>query len=241
MTLRVRDITKSYGGEAVLADIGFDVDEGEVLAILGRSGSGKSTLLKIISGLESADTGTVTWQDRDLTHLPPRERGIVYLYQEPLLFPDRDVFDNIAFGLRLKGIRGQQLKEATTRMIAELGLEGHAHKGPEEISGGQRQRVNFGRALITHPRLLALDEPLGALDTHTRHEMQTLFRRVAKQRRITVLFVTHDLREALTVGDRVARLSEGRLRIYDSRKDLIDDPDLGLAEEIAFWENFAGN
>src|ERR1700704_2850707 len=189
-------ISKAFGAEPVLADVSLAVDHHETVSVLGRSGSGKTTLLKIVAGLETADRGELRLDGRRLDGVPPQARGVVYLYQEPLLFPHLDVWENVAFGLRLRGVGGEELARRVQEMIASLELEDHARKRPHQLSGGQRQRVSFGRALIIQPALLLLDEPFGNLDAETRTGMQALFKRVAAAYRITSLFVTHDLKEA---------------------------------------------
>jgi ABC-type Fe3+/spermidine/putrescine transport system ATPase subunit len=177
--LDVQGLSKSFGREPVLDDVHLAVSAHEAVSVLGRSGSGKTTLLKVIAGLEGADRGGIVLDGRDLAGVPPQRRGVVYLYQEPLLFPHLDVWENVAFGLRLRGIAGAELEKRVAEMIADLELAAHARKSPRQLSGGQRQRVSFGRALIVQPALLLLDEPFGNLDAEIRAAMQALFKRVA--------------------------------------------------------------
>jgi putrescine transport system ATP-binding protein len=235
MFLEVSELTKSFGTARVLTDVSFGAESGRTLAILGRSGCGKTTLLKILAGLETADSGHVDVDGRRMDGVPANERGIVYLYQEPLLFPHLDVRHNVAFGLGVRRVPKSRALERADAMLADLGLGDHARKRPEALSGGQRQRVAFGRALIVEPRLLLLDEPFGNLDQETRRAMQELFHAVATRLHITTLFVTHDLREALVVGDAFAYLHAGRLDHYPSRHAFLADPRVGAAEEIRFW------
>ena len=239
MFLEARGISKSFGSEPVLADVSFTVDHHETVSVLGRSGSGKTTLLRIVAGLETADRGELRLDGRRIDAVPPQERGVVYLYQEPLLFPHLDVWENVAFGLRLRGVGGGGLARRVEEMIASLELGDHARKRPHQLSGGQRQRVSFGRALIIQPALLLLDEPFGNLDAETRTGMQALFKRVAANYRITSLFVTHDLKEAILMGDRFAHLKAGRLRLFESREELAADPEIGVMDEVRFWESLA--
>jgi ABC-type sugar transport system ATPase subunit len=236
MFLQVRGLSKSFGSEPVLEDVSLDVSAHETVSVLGRSGSGKTTLLKIIAGLQAADRGDLILDGRTIGDVPPQERGIVYLYQEPLLFPHLDVWENVAFGLRLRGVRGGELERRVEEMIASLELGPHARKRPHQISGGQRQRVSFGRALIVQPALLLLDEPFGNLDAETRAGMQALFQRVAAAYRITSLFVTHDLKEAILMGNRFAHLRAGRLRVFAGLEDFAQDPEIGVMNEVRFWE-----
>ncbi len=240
MLLQINHIDKTFGPEQVLRDCGLTLPAGHTLSILGRSGSGKTTLLKIIAGLEMPDRGEVLLDDRRMNDVPPQRRGMVYLYQEPLLFPHLTIFDNVAFGLRLRRLPDAEVRERTGQMLADLDLADHARKGPEQLSGGQRQRVAFGRAIIVNPRVLLLDEPFGALDTETRADMQALFQRLARRYRITSIFVTHDLKEALLMGDRLAVMDHGRLKHYADRKAFIDDGNTGVRGEMDFWRGLDG-
>ncbi len=233
--LAVRGLTKAFAAERVLDTINLDLGRSQTLAVLGRSGCGKTTLLKILAGLCASDAGSVRLGGRTLDGLPPQARGVVYLYQEPLLFPHLDVFENVAFGLRLRHVPAAALRERVLEMLAALELEAHARKRPTQLSGGQRQRVAFGRALIVNPTLLLLDEPFGNLDAETRAAMQRLFQDIARRFAITSLFVTHDLKEALLMGDRLALLRSGQLTAYPSREAFVADPATGAAREREFW------
>ena len=233
--LTVRGLAKTFDAERVLDDLDLELTRCQTLAVLGRSGCGKTTLLKILAGLCAPDAGSVCLGGRTLDGLPPQARGVVYLYQEPLLFPHLDVFENIAFGLRLRRIPAATLRGRVEEMLAALELEGHARKRTAQLSGGQRQRVAFGRALIVNPTLLLLDEPFGNLDVEIRGQMQRLFQGVARRFAITSLLVTHDLKEALLMGDRLALLRAGRLTSYASREAFVADPETGASAERAFW------
>ncbi|MEM6731792.1 MAG: ABC transporter ATP-binding protein [Myxococcota bacterium] len=235
MFLEVKNVAKAFGSEAVLHGVSLDVEDHEVLSILGRSGSGKTTLLKIIAGLEEQDRGEVWVAGERLDGRPPERRNVVYLYQEPLLFPHLDVYENVAFGLRLRGVEADAIESRVLELLGQVGLEPHVRKRPEQLSGGQRQRVAFARALIVDPRLLLLDEPFGALDSETRASMQELFVKIASERQIATLFVTHDLKEALVVGHRFAHIQSGTLVQFESRGAFLDDETIGAAREIDFW------
>jgi ABC-type Fe3+/spermidine/putrescine transport system ATPase subunit len=235
--LSVANLSKQFGGQPVLRDVSFALDQGEVLAVLGRSGCGKTTLLKILAGLETPTAGTLLLRGHDLRPVPPNERQMVYLYQEPLLFPHLTVFENVAFGLRIRQVAPAEITRQVEGLLAELDLREHAQKAPQQLSGGQRQRVSFGRALIIRPRLLLLDEPFGNLDAQTRADMQQLFLRVSRQHQITSLFVTHDSREALTVGTRFAYLDQGQLTGFASVAEFVQDARTAIGSELAFWEN----
>lgn len=235
MFLEAIDIEKQYGQEKVLDKLSLQLAEHEMLSILGRSGSGKTTLLKILAGLESPEQGRVVLEGRDVSALPPNRRNIVYLYQEPLLFPHLNVFENVAFGLRLRKTPDGEVKKQVQAMLANLELPEQAGKMPHQLSGGQRQRVAFGRALIINPKVLLLDEPFGALDAETRASMQQLLKRIAGEFAITALFVTHGLKEALIMGDRIGLMQQGKLKVYSSKKAFIEDAETGVQAEMDFW------
>ncbi len=239
--LQVTGLAKRFGSIPVLADLNIELPRGRTLAVLGASGCGKTTLLRVIAGLEAADTGQVRLGDRDIGHLLPRQRQALYLYQEPLLFPHLEVFENVAFGLRLRRCPERELRAICSRLLAELELEGLERRMPEQLSGGQRQRVAFGRALAVRPQLLLLDEPFNSLDAETRSSMQMLFQRVAAQHGMTTVFVTHDVQEALRVGDCFGVLVKGRLNTFASRAEFCADPASGVARELAFWSKMAGS
>ena len=238
MYLRIEQIEKSFGKQRVLHPTSFAVPRGQVLSVLGRSGSGKTTLLKIIAGLEESDAGEVFLDDSPITTWSPQKRGIVYLYQEPLLFPHLSVRENIGFGLSLRGVKAQDIASRVDEMIRHLELDGQAGKMPDQLSGGQRQRVAFGRALIINPKVLLLDEPFAALDSQTRSQMQQLFKKMADRHQITALFVTHDLKEALIMGDQLAVIRKGEWRLYEDREAFMRDPQTGVQDELAFWDQW---
>ncbi|TRX52207.1 ABC transporter ATP-binding protein [Fulvivirga sp. M361] len=232
------NLHKVYDGETVLNGLSLEVPEQLTLSILGKSGSGKSTLLKIMAGLESADSGSFSVHGEDMLSLVPQKRGVVYLSQEPLLFPHLSVFENLAYGLKIRKQDKAAIQKDVEVMADKLGLSEHLMKGPHQLSGGQKQRVSFGRALIINPNILLLDEPFGSLDTQTRAEMQSLFNSIRKEFSITALFVTHDLKEALLMGDRVAMMQDGNLQVFSSVEAFINDPGSGAADEIKFWKQF---
>lgn len=233
--LSVRGLGKSFGTQAILREVSFTLPNGQTLAVLGTSGCGKSTLLKVMAGLETADRGDIRLDGASLSGRPPGRRQTVYLYQEPLLFPHLDVAGNIGFGLRLKHLPEAEIRRRVDTLIDELELTGLAGRHPDALSGGQRQRVAFGRALAIQPRLLLLDEPFSSLDAQTRDTMQGLFRRLASEHGITALFVTHDVGEALKVGNRHALLHDGCLNVYPTRAAFCADPRSGVPAMRAFW------
>ncbi|QNF35267.1 ABC transporter ATP-binding protein [Adhaeribacter swui] len=234
--LQVNNLTKTYAHHPVLDQVSLELPLGQVLAVLGRSGCGKTTLLKVIAGLLPAETGIVSWAGQNMDAVPARNREMVYLFQEPLLFPHLTVFENLAYGLRVRKETEIAVQQKVSRMLEELELQEHARRMPHQLSGGQRQRVSFGRAIIFLPRVLLLDEPFGNLDAQTRATMQTFFLRLAKNFKITALFVTHDVKEALLVGDQYAYMVAGKFQIYASKAAFMADPVTGVREELAFWQ-----
>lgn len=237
--LKAQHISKSYKEEQILDDLSLKLQKHETLSILGRSGCGKTTLLKILAGLENADKGSVIIHDKDIRSLAPQQRDVVYLYQEALLFPHLDVFENIAFGLRLRNKSEQEITRKTRDMISQLELSGMDKKMPHQLSGGQKQRVSFGRALITNPSVLLLDEPFGNLDADTRGSMQKFFKQIAKEFQITAVFVTHNVKEAILMGHRIGNLSEGKLSVYSSVEAFITSGENSVEKEIKFWNDIS--
>lgn len=235
MFLECTHIDKKFGNEQVIRDLTFSLERHQTLSILGKSGCGKTTMLKIIAGLIAPDAGTITLEQESIDHLPPQKRGIVYLYQEDLLFPHLTAYENIAFGLRIRKVDGKEIKSKVQDMIANLGLEGQEDKMPHQLSGGQRQRVSFGRAMIISPKLLLLDEPFGSLDAGTRAKMQEFFQSISSTYDMTSIFVTHDLKEAIMMGDQIGLMDAGQLEIYKDKETFINDPKTGVQQELQFW------
>ncbi|MFT4778056.1 MAG: ABC-type sugar transport system ATPase subunit [Flavobacteriales bacterium] len=239
--LEVKNIRKQFGDAFVLKGIDLCCAQGQTLSVLGDSGCGKTTLLKAIAGLIAPDEGSVLVEGIDLTKVPSEKRGIVYLSQEPSLFPHLSAFENIAFGLRIRNEEKVSIARKVKEMLVALGLEAHGKKLPGELSGGQKQRVAFGRALVIAPKVLLLDEPFGSLDAGTRSEMQQFYLKLAKQFAMTSLFITHDLKEALVIGDQFARMEAGKLTVYLDLQAFTSDPVSGVKEEITFWNNLKNN
>jgi len=235
--IQVNDLSISFGDEPVLREINFSLEENKTLSVLGKSGCGKTTLLKSIAGIQTKYSGAVEIDGEQVDHLRPQERGVVYLYQEPLLFPHLNVEQNIGFGLKIRKTDPAVIRQKIDKMIQQLHLEGQEKKMPDQLSGGQKQRVAFGRAFIIHPKVLLLDEPFGSLDSDTRKEMQNLFIEISNTEKITTIFVTHDLKEALLTGDFFGMMHNGKLNIFENRDAFINNADTGVKEELKFWTN----
>ncbi len=235
--IEIKNISKTYGAEEVLKNISFQLQARQTLSILGKSGCGKTTLLKIMAGLEKQDAGSFLVEEEDLLKLPPQKRGVVYLSQEPLLFPHLNVFQNMAYGLHIRKMAQQTIRKKVERLAAQLDLTVHLNKMAHQLSGGQKQRVSFGRALIINPGILLLDEPFGSLDAHTRTEMQQLYQGLRPHYPVTTLFITHDLKEALVMGDQIARMENGGLQLFQNIEEFVASPGSGAAQELGFWES----
>ena len=216
MSLRLAGVTVHYGPTVALQAVSLELPAGERLAVLGPSGSGKSTLLRVVAGLERPIHGAVSWNGRDLAAVPAHARGFGLMFQDYALFPHRDVAGNVAFGLEMRGEPRAVIARRVDEVLALVGLAGYGRRRPTELSGGEQQRVALARALAPRPVLLMLDEPLGALDRGLRErllaDLDGLFRSLG----LTILYVTHDQEEALSVGNRVAILRAGRLEAVDT-------------------------
>jgi spermidine/putrescine ABC transporter ATP-binding subunit len=205
------DLCKAYGQVKALDHVTLDVSEGEFFGLLGPSGSGKTTLLRAIAGFVEPDAGEIRIDRAPVVDIPVHRRSIGMVFQSYALFPHLSVFDNVAFGLEVRGMRREEVRSSVLEMLALVRLEGFEGRRPRELSGGQQQRVALARALVTRPRVLLLDEPLGALDKRLRQEMQIELKQIQREVGITTLFVTHDQEEALTLSDRIAIIDEGRI------------------------------
>lgn len=237
----IEDLQKSFGKDTLFQNVSLQMEKGETVSILGHSGSGKTSLLKILAGLLPMDGGSFRMDGTDLFKLPAQRRGVIYLSQEPLLFPHLNVAGNLAFGLKIRKWSPDDIVEKVAHMAEALGLTAHLKKSVDQLSGGQRQRVSFGRALITDPKMMLLDEPFGSLDAHTRTNMQQLFKKVSKELQMTALFVTHDLKEALEMGDRIGLLKDERLQLFDSPEAFAQARNSPVQKEIAYWNNLLSN
>ncbi len=209
--LETQNIQKEYEGKPLLRGISFTVEQGETLALLGASGSGKSTILRIIAGLENLDAGDVRWNGASILGVPVHERHFGLMFQDYALFPHRNVWDNVAFGLQMQGIAVAVLKQTVQSSLEKVKMEGFAHRPVTDLSGGEQQRVALARTLAAGPRLLLLDEPLAALDRSLRQELVLELRMILHETGIPAIYVTHDQEEAYTLADRLAVLMDGQI------------------------------
>ncbi|MFD8524042.1 ABC transporter ATP-binding protein [Streptomyces capillispiralis] len=230
--VRLTGIGKTYGSFTAVHPLDLTVPQGSFFALLGASGCGKTTTLRMIAGLEEPTSGTVHLGDQDVTALPPYKRPVNTVFQSYALFPHLDIFENVAFGLRRRGIKS--VKKQVEEMLELVQLGEQARKKPHQLSGGQQQRVAVARALINHPKVLLLDEPLGALDLKLRRRMQLELKRIQTEVGITFVHVTHDQEEAMTMADTVAVMNAGRVEQLGSPADLYENP------RTTFVANFLG-
>ena len=222
--ITVRGANKHYGDFAALDNVDFDVPSGSLTALLGPSGSGKSTLLRAIAGLDQPDTGTITINGRDVTHVSPQRRDIGFVFQHYAAFKHLSVRDNVAFGLKIRKRPKTEIKERVDNLLEVVGLSGFQNRYPNQLSGGQRQRMALARALAVDPQVLLLDEPFGALDAKVREDLRAWLRRLHDEVHVTTVLVTHDQAEALDVADRIAVLNKGRIEQVGSPTDVYDSP-----------------
>ena len=222
--LEIKGVSKSYGGTPVLRGIDLSVEAGELMFLLGPSGCGKSTLLRIVAGLIRQDAGSVVLDGRDVSALPPESRNTPMVFQNYALWPHLNVAENIEFGLKIKKLPREEIRKTVDEMLAVVGMSEFAKRKVNELSGGQQQRVALARALALKGSILLLDEPLSNLDARLRDLMRTEIRRICKERRLTALYVTHDRREALSVGDRIAVMKDGAILQLDAPRKLYTRP-----------------
>ena len=228
MGIEIRNVSKQFGTFQALADVSLDIEPGELVALLGPSGCGKTTLLRIIAGLETPDQGSIFFSGEDTTDVHVRERGVGFVFQHYALFRHMTVFENVAFGLRVKprSVRPSeaQIKEKVHSLLGLVQLDWLADRFPSQLSGGQRQRIALARALAVEPKVLLLDEPFGALDAKVRKELRRWLRRLHDDLHVTSIFVTHDQEEALEVADRVVLMNAGRVEQIGSPQQVWDHP-----------------
>jgi len=230
----VRAVTKRFGDFTAVNDITLGVRAGEFITLLGPSGCGKTTLLRMLSGFETPDCGQIYIEGLDVTRLAPYRRNVNQVFQSYALFPHLSVRDNIAFGLRMQKVGGEETRRRVAEVVDLVALGGFEDRMPHQLSGGQRQRVALARAIVPRPAVLLLDEPLSALDAKLRHQMQVELKRLQKRLGMTFVFVTHDQEEALTMSDRIAVFNQGRLEQIGTALEIYHQP------RTAFVADFIG-
>ena len=239
MAIEVRNVSKAFGAFVALADVSFSVSSGELVALLGPSGSGKTTLLRVIAGLEAADRGTVILEGEDATERNAKDRGVGFVFQHYALFRHMTVFENVAFGLRVRPRAKRPSDSTISAKVSELlklvQLDYLGDRYPSQLSGGQRQRVALARALAVEPKVLLLDEPFGALDAKVRLELRRWLRRLHEEIHLTSVFVTHDQEEALELADRVVVMNHGRIEQQGTPEEVFEQP------ATSFVMNFLGH
>src|SRR5947208_8918610 len=223
--VRLSGISKTYdNGFTAVQPLDLTVPQGSFFALLGASGCGKTTTLRMIAGLEEPTTGTVHLGDQEVTRLPPYRRDVNTVFQSYALFPHLDVFENVAFGLRRKKVDRSEVQRRVAESLLLVDLPGYDRRKPSQLSGGQAQRVALARALVNRPKLLLLDEPLGALDLKLRKQMQLELKRIQQEVGITFLYVTHDQEEAMTMSDRLAVMRHGRIEQIGGPEEVYEHP-----------------
>jgi multiple sugar transport system ATP-binding protein len=222
--IRIEDVAKSFGQAVALERLSLEVPDGEFIALLGPSGCGKTTLLRIVAGLETQSAGRILIGDRDVSHLPPRERGLAMVFQNYAVFPHLTVFENVAFGLRMRQAPEAEVKAQVGRAAELLHITPYLERYPAKLSGGQRQRVAVARALAVRPAVLLMDEPLSNLDALLRLEMRSELKAVLRESGATTIYVTHDQTEAMGLADRIAVMNKGRIEQIDGPQRLYERP-----------------
>ncbi|MBI3552732.1 MAG: ABC transporter ATP-binding protein [Elusimicrobia bacterium] len=230
--LEIEGITKSFGGQTVLKGISLSIKKAEFLTFLGPSGCGKTTTLRIIAGFEDPDAGRVLLEGKDVTELPPYRRDVHTVFQHYALFPHYNVFDNIAFGLRIRKLPEPEIQSRVNEALALVKLQGFENRRTSQLSGGQMQRIALARALVGRPALLLLDEPLGALDLKLRKEMQLELKSIQRKLGITFVYVTHDQEEAMTMSDRIAVFNLGRIEQLGAPRDIYERPQTSFVADF---------
>ena len=233
-TIELKNIYKTFDDDLILNNLNLNIKQGEFLTLLGPSGCGKTTTLRIIAGFIKPDKGEVIFENKKINDLPPYERNVNTVFQKYALFPNMNVFDNIAFGLKIKKISKNEIKDRVTEMLRLVNLADFEKRTIEALSGGQQQRVAIARALVNEPKVLLLDEPLGALDLKLRQDMQVELKNIQKKVGITFVYVTHDQEEALSMSDTIVVLNNGEIQQIGKPIDIYNEP------KNRFVANFIG-
>src|SRR5262245_21937581 len=224
MSIVVSNLSKQFGTFVALDDVSIEVAAGSLTALLGPSGSGKSTLLRVIAGLERPDAGSVFIEDKDVTGIPPQQRGVGFVFQHYAAFKHMTVYDNVAFGMKIRKRPKAETRERVQQLLALVQLDGLSKRYPAQLSGGQRQRMGLARALAVDPAVLLLDEPFGALDARVRKELRIWLRRLHDETHATTLIVTHDQEEAMDVADQIVLMNHGKVEQSGDPRELYEDP-----------------
>lgn len=232
--IELKDIVVEFDGERILDKLNLSIGDGEFITFLGASGCGKTTTLRVIAGFIKPSSGDVLFDSKLVTDVPPHLRHVNTIFQRYALFPHYNVYDNIAFGLKIKKVPKSEIKKRVGEMLKLVNLEGFEHRSVDKLSGGQQQRVAIARAVINHPKVLLLDEPLAALDLKLRKDMQNELKNIQKQLGITFIYVTHDQEEALSMSDRIVVMNEGRIQQIGTPVQVYNEP------ENAFVADFIG-
>ncbi len=222
--LTLENITKTFGKQVAVQSVNLSIADGEFVTILGPSGSGKTTLLRLIAGFEQPNTGSICFRGKDIVDTPVNERPFNTVFQDYALFPHMTVFNNIAYGLKVRKVDKAEIKDRVDKALDMVALADFGERYPDQLSGGQRQRVALARALILQPKILLLDEPLGALDLALRKKMQVTLKEIQERVKITFIHVTHDQEEALTISDRIAIISDGVIKQFDKPEKIYQYP-----------------
>lgn len=230
--IKFENIVKDYDGQLVLKGINLNIEENAFVTLLGPSGSGKTTLLRILGGFVEANEGKVLFDDVNITNKPPYKRELNTVFQKYALFPHMNIYDNVAFGLNIKKMNKKEIDKKVKEMLRLVGLSGFENREIETLSGGQQQRIAIARALINEPKVLLLDEPLGALDLKLRKEMQTELKKIQQEVGITFIYVTHDQEEALTMSDKIVVLNNGEIQQIGSPTDIYNEPENRFVAEF---------
>lgn len=230
--IELKDISKEYNGVTVLDNINLYIRENEFLTLLGPSGCGKTTTLRIIGGFEEPSQGRVYFEEKDITKIPPYKRQINTVFQKYALFPHLNIFDNIAFGLKIKKMGKAEIEEKVKEMLRLVNLEGYENRSIDSLSGGQQQRIAIARALVNEPEVLLLDEPLGALDLKLRKDMQIELKNIQQRVGITFIYVTHDQEEALTMSDTIVVMDKGKIQQIGTPVDIYNEPKNAFVAEF---------
>jgi putative spermidine/putrescine transport system ATP-binding protein len=222
--IEIRNLAKAFGSVKAVDGVSLDIGSGEFITLLGPSGSGKTTVLRMVAGFEDPDSGSISLDGEDITHLPPFDRDVNTVFQDYALFPHMTIQENVEYGLRTRKVPKAERAKQALEAIASVKLEQTADRLPHQLSGGQRQRIALARALVLRPRVLLLDEPLGALDRQLREEMQVELKKIQRDAGITFIFVTHDQEEAMRMSDRIVVFNEGRVEQVGTPQEVYNKP-----------------